>query len=155
MWPVFSDEGAVLWFYLHELLCRCYLFIRINLTSGLYTYLPLFFVAMSRRQINSIHSTAKRCQDFSPQITSSRLPITSYCSSRQKKPWHFFAPANGVAKVMFLVASVFPRGGRVRVFSMPQVPFAFEFESERPNCNLVTKQSLNCHSADLKKSAES
>ena len=155
MWPVFSDEGAVLWFYLHELLCRCYLFIRINLTSGLYTYLPLFFAAMSRRQINSIHSTAKRCQDFSPQITSSRLPITSYCSSRQKKTLTFFCARQRSGEGNVLSRVCLSEGGRVRVFSMPQVPFAFEFESERPNCNLVTKQSLNYHSADLKKSAES
>ena len=35
------------------------------------------------------------------------------------------------------------------VFEIPQVPFAFEFESERPNGNSATKQSLNYHSSDL------
>ena len=29
--------------------------------------------------------------------------------------------------------------------------FAFEFESERLNGNLATKQSLNCHSSDFDK----
>ena len=38
-----------------------------------------------------------------------------------------------------------------RVFEIPQVSFAFEFESERPNGNSVTKQSLNHHSSDLDK----
>ena len=31
-------------------------------------------------------------------------------------------------------------------FCKPEVPFAFEFESEWPNGNLVIKQLLNCHS---------
>ena len=34
-------------------------------------------------------------------------------------------------------------------FCIPQVPFAFEFESERPNGNSVTKQWTNYHSSDL------
>ena len=34
---------------------------------------------------------------------------------------------------------------------MPQVPFAFEFESERPNSNSVTKPSPNYHPSDLDK----
>ena len=41
-----------------------------------------------------------------------------------------------------------------RVFEIPQIPCAFEFESEWPNGNLVTKQSLNCHSANLEKLVE-
>ena len=137
------------------LFCRCYFSIRINLTSGLYMYLPLFYVAVSHRQINSIHSTGNRCQDFSPQIISSRLPITSYCSSRQKKTDIFCArQRSGEGNVLSRIC-LSEGEWRVRVFCMPQVPFAFEFESERLNCNLVTKQSLNNHSADLKKSAES
>ena len=39
----------------------------------------------------------------------------------------------------------------VSVFEIPQVPFAFEFESELPNDNLVTKQSPNYHLSDLNK----
>ena len=39
-------------------------------------------------------------------------------------------------------------------FRMPQVPFTFEFESECPNGNSVTKQSPNYHSSDLEKSVE-
>ena len=39
-------------------------------------------------------------------------------------------------------------------FCMSQVPLAFEFESEWPNGNLTTKQSLNYHSAILEKSVE-
>ena len=35
------------------------------------------------------------------------------------------------------------------VFEIPQVPFAFVFESERPNGNSATKHSLNYHSSDL------
>ena len=42
----------------------------------------------------------------------------------------------------------------IGAFCMPQVPFAFEFESERPNGNLVTKQSLNYHLAISEKSVE-
>ena len=38
-----------------------------------------------------------------------------------------------------------------RVFEIPQVPFAFECESEWPNDNSVTKQSPNYHSSDLDK----
>ena len=38
-----------------------------------------------------------------------------------------------------------------RVFEIPQVPFAFEFESGWPNDNSVTKQSPNYHSSDLDK----
>ena len=34
---------------------------------------------------------------------------------------------------------------------MPRVPFAFEFESEWPNGDSVTKQSPNYHSSDLDK----
>ena len=34
---------------------------------------------------------------------------------------------------------------------MPQVPFAFEFESERPNSNSVTKPSPNYQPSDLDK----
>ena len=45
--------------------------------------------------------------------------------------------------------------GRVNLtlyaFCMPQVPFAFEFESEWPNDNLATKQSPNYHSSDFGK----
>ena len=37
------------------------------------------------------------------------------------------------------------------VFEIPQVPFAFEFESEWLNDNLATKQSPNYHSSDLDK----
>ena len=37
---------------------------------------------------------------------------------------------------------------------MPQVPFAFEFESERPNGNSATKQSPNHHSTILEKSVK-
>ena len=37
----------------------------------------------------------------------------------------------------------------LRVLKMPQVPFTFE--SERPNGNLETKQSLNYHLSDLDK----
>ena len=37
------------------------------------------------------------------------------------------------------------------VFEIPQVLFAFEFESEWPNDNLVTKQLPNYHSSDLDK----
>ena len=37
---------------------------------------------------------------------------------------------------------------------MPQVPFVFEFESERPNGNSVTKLSPNYHSLDLEKSVK-
>ena len=39
-------------------------------------------------------------------------------------------------------------------FCMPQVLFAFEFESEWPNGNSATKQSLNYHLSDLEKSVE-
>ena len=39
----------------------------------------------------------------------------------------------------------------VCIFEIPQVPFAFEFESERPNGNSVTKQLPNYHSSDLDK----
>ena len=35
-----------------------------------------------------------------------------------------------------------------RVFEMPQFPFGFEFEPERPNGNSATKQSSNYHSSD-------
>ena len=35
------------------------------------------------------------------------------------------------------------------VFEIPRVLFAFEFESERPNGNLATKQSPNYHSTDF------
>ena len=34
---------------------------------------------------------------------------------------------------------------------MPRVPFAFEFESERPNGNSVIKQLPNYHSVILEK----
>ena len=34
---------------------------------------------------------------------------------------------------------------------MPQVPSAFEFESEPPNSNSATKQSPNYHLSDLEK----
>ena len=37
---------------------------------------------------------------------------------------------------------------------MPQVQFAFEFESEWPNGNSATKQLPNHHSSDLEKSVE-
>ena len=37
------------------------------------------------------------------------------------------------------------------VFEIPQVPFAFEFESERPNGKSAIKQSPNYHSSDLDK----
>ena len=37
---------------------------------------------------------------------------------------------------------------------MPQVPFAFEFESEWLNGNSVTKQMLNYHLSDLEKSVK-
>ena len=37
---------------------------------------------------------------------------------------------------------------------MAQVPLSFEFESERPDGNLATNQSLNYHSSDLEKSVE-
>ena len=36
-------------------------------------------------------------------------------------------------------------------FEIPQVPFAFEFETERLNGNSAKKQSLNYHSLDLDK----
>ena len=36
-------------------------------------------------------------------------------------------------------------------FEMPQVPFAFDFESEWPNDNLVTKQSPNYNLSDSDK----
>ena len=36
---------------------------------------------------------------------------------------------------------------RIHVFEIPQVPFEFEFESQRPNGNLATKQSLDYHFA--------
>ena len=39
-----------------------------------------------------------------------------------------------------------------RTFCMSRVPFAFEFESKRPNSNLATKQLPNYHSSDLEKS---
>ena len=39
-------------------------------------------------------------------------------------------------------------------FCMPQVLFAFEFESEWPNGDSATKQSLNYHLSDLEKSVE-
>ena len=38
-----------------------------------------------------------------------------------------------------------------RVFEIPQIPFAFEFESEQPNGNSVTKQLPYYHSSDLDK----
>ena len=31
------------------------------------------------------------------------------------------------------------------VFEIPRVPFAFEFQTERPNGNSVTKKLPNCH----------
>ena len=37
------------------------------------------------------------------------------------------------------------------VFEIPQVPFEFEFESEWPNGNSVTKQLPNYHSSNLDK----
>ena len=37
------------------------------------------------------------------------------------------------------------------VFEIPQVHFAFDFESEWPNGNLATKQLPNSHSSDLDK----
>ena len=37
---------------------------------------------------------------------------------------------------------------------MPQVPFAFEFDSEWPNGNLATKQLPNYHLTILEKSIE-
>ena len=42
--------------------------------------------------------------------------------------------------------------GRLCALCMPQVPFAFEFESERPNGNSATKQLPNYHSAVSEKS---
>ena len=39
-------------------------------------------------------------------------------------------------------------------FCMSQVPFAFEFESEQPNGNSVTKQLPNYHFSNLKKSVK-
>ena len=39
-------------------------------------------------------------------------------------------------------------------FCIPQVPFALEFESERPNNNSATKQLPNNHSSNLEKSVK-
>ena len=41
------------------------------------------------------------------------------------------------------------------IFEIPRVPFAFEFESERLNGNLATKQLQNYHSSDLDKVGQS
>ena len=42
----------------------------------------------------------------------------------------------------------------LNAFCMPQVPFAFEFESKQLSGNLAIKQSLNYHLSDLEKSVK-
>ena len=42
----------------------------------------------------------------------------------------------------------------LRIFEIPPVPFAFDFESKWPNGNSATKQLPNYHLSDLEKSVE-
>ena len=67
-----------------------------------------------------------------------------------KKSWVSSINCDIIVQVLSLVFFI-TLDVDVCIFEIPRVPFSFEFESERPNGNSVTKQLPNYYSSDFDK----